>query len=995
MSSVGSAFALALAAVAGAWPSAAGSADSAKADPPGIANAGSHWAFQPLKPTDPPRPAGLQSPQRAANPIDAFILRDLEAKGLSPNSPATQRDLIRRAYLDLVGLPPPPEAVEAFVADSRSDAWERLVDELLASPRYGERWAQHWLDVVRYADTHGFEVNTERPNAWPYRDYVIRAFNSDTPYDRFVREQLAGDAFGEDAALGFLVTAAALLPGQIGADDVSKRLARQDELSEIVANVGQAFLGLSVGCARCHDHKFDPIPQRDYYSMQAFFAGIEYGDRPIRTAATEARRRESETLKGRLADVALSLSRFEPIAQLPSIPRSETNARTNTLSFAPIEARHVRFTIHDANLHPTLGLIEPCVDEFEIFSADEPARNVALASEGAKVAASGSRTSDRHRLEHINDGRYGNSRSWMSDEAGRGWVEFELPRSVRIGRVAWSRDREGEFADRLPTAYTLEAGPDLEHMTRLSFVPPMRAPVNPRATIDRFAPATTKKLRFTINACTSLEPCIDEMEILTSGVVARNVALATAGTKVAASGSQTNSERHRLEHVNDGRYGNERSWISNEPGRGWLEFTFNHPETIDRVVWGRDREEKYSDRLPTDYLIEVSDESGGWRAVAGSGDRRKRGDGDKRPPAVLLAGLGAEEAKAAAELVAEQRALEKRIAALGSGPMVFAGTSKTPEITRLLHRGDPEQPRELAAPAALSALASMSLPAQTPEQERRIALASWIASADNPLTARVLVNRIWQGHFGVGLVETSSDFGRNGARPSHPELLDWLAGEFIRSGWSIKRMHRLILASTTFRQSSQIHAAAQAIDRDDRLLWRFPARRMEAEEIRDSMLAVSGRLNPRMGGRGFDLFKSRGGLDGFPPVEGFDEEGLRRMVYAHKVRMERDVVFGAFDCPDAGQSAPRRRQSTTPIQALNLFNSRFTLSEAEAFASRAKRESRPGATHDEWIERAYQIALGRKPDSTELKSARLVAQEHGLSTVCRVLLNSSEFLFIP
>ena len=221
---------------------------------------------------------------------------------------------------------------------------------------------------------------------------------------------------------------------------------------------------------------------------------------------------------------------------------------------------------------------------------------------------------------------------------------------------------------------------------------------------------------------------------------------------------------------------------------------------------------------------------------------------------------------------------------------------------------------------------------ETAEQDRRKALADWIASPQNPLTARVMVNRIWQWHFGTGLVETPNDFGRNGVKPSHPELLDWLAQEFIRSGWSIKHMHRLIVLSATYRQSTQHNADAAAIDADVRLLWRYPSRRLEAESIRDCMLAVSGRLNLKMGGRGFDLFNQRGGLSGFTPIESFSGEGLRRMIYAHKVRRERDAVFGAFDCPDAGQSTARRIESTTPIQALNLFNSRFTIEQAEAFA---------------------------------------------------------------
>ncbi|MSU60232.1 MAG: DUF1549 domain-containing protein, partial [Pedosphaera sp.] len=272
-----------------------------------------HWSFKPR--TAPARPV-TRNKTWARQEIDYFILARLEQAGLKPSPEADRVTWLRRVSFDLVGLPPTPEKVTAFVQDPRPDAYERVVEELLESPRYGERWAQHWLDVVRYADTHGFEVNTERPNAWPYRDYVIAAFHRDTPYDQFIREQLAGDALDQDVATGFLVTASVLLPGQIGADDVSKRLARQDSLDEIVNNVGQTFLGLSVGCARCHDHKFDPITARDYYSMQAFFAGVGYGDRPIRNSRTDgAREKETAEIGAQIALLKKRLEAAPPIAR--------------------------------------------------------------------------------------------------------------------------------------------------------------------------------------------------------------------------------------------------------------------------------------------------------------------------------------------------------------------------------------------------------------------------------------------------------------------------------------------------------------------------------------------------------------------------------------------------------------------------------------------------------------------------------------------------------
>lgn len=814
-----------------------------------------HWSFQPIAPAATP---DVSNPAWARTVIDRFVLSELEQHGLKPSAPADLRTLLRRASFDLTGLPPSPEEVEAFVADDSPEAFARVVDRLLASPRYGERWAQHWLDVVRYADTDGFEVNTERKNAWPYRDYVIRALNQDTPYDRFIREQLAGDAMGEDAATGFMVTAAALLPGQIGQDEASKRLARQDALSEIVGNTGQVFLGLSVGCARCHNHKFDPIPQRDYYSMQAFFSGVEYGERPWRTPEAEARRRQFEALQPRIAEVKRALARFEPLARV-----SEGSQATN-----------------------------------------DPAASA-------------------------------------------------------------------------------------------SFAQPLRPAVDPRETVDRFAPVLTKKLKFSIFACTTLEPCLDELEVYTTGPAPRNVALVTAGTKATASSTLPDSPIHRLEHIHDGRYGNSRSWISHETGRGWVELEFAQPESIDRVVWGRDREGKFSDRLATEYRIEAANTAGEWQTVASSQDRRKYAPGDKAPQDFSTFGLGASETIEAKRLWKEKESLEAQSASLAGGQMVYAGKFNKPEATHVLRRGDPEQPRDPVTPAVLSTLGSLALPLESGDQDRRLALASWIASPKNPLTARVMVNRIWQGHFGAGLVETASDFGVNGSRPSHPALLDWLAAEFIRSGWSVKKMHRLIVTSATYAQSSRIERRAQALDAHVRLLWRFPSRRLEAEAIRDAMLAVSGHLNLPMGGPGFNFFKSRGGLNGFPPVESFSGEGWRRMAYAHKVRMEREAVFGAFDCPDAGQSTPRRRQSTTPIQALNLFNSRFTLDEAAAFARRVQEETGNGADVVKRIDRAYALALGRNPEPDEVREAESAVREHGLPMLCRVLFNSNEFLYLP
>tara|TARA_B110000881_G_scaffold6633_1_gene5170 strand:- start:3099 stop:5831 length:2733 start_codon:yes stop_codon:yes gene_type:complete len=779
-----------------------------------------HWSFKPLALFDSERN------------IDFFVKEKLVANGLLMSPSADRLTWLRRVFFDLIGLPPTPEQVAAFLIDTDPTAHERVVDQLLSSPRYGERWAQHWLDVVRYADTHGFEVNTPRSNAWPYRDYVIEAFNNDTPFDQFIREQLAGDQFGKDPATGFLVTAARLLPGQIGADAASKRLARQDELGEIVINTSEAFLGLSVGCARCHNHKFDAILAKDYYSMQAFFAGVSYGDRTIQSPESQTLRKEAEELKSRVREIDRAVAGLGPLAK-SGVIRPPVSALLNVERFTSVKARKVRFTIKKTNQY------EPCLDELEVF------------------------------------------------------------------------DLEGN-----------------------------------------------------------------------------NIALSSSAVVRSASGSKVEANRHQLEFINDGEFGNERSWMCSETS-GWVMLEFPSEQTIERIAWARDRNGKYSDRLAVEYVIEVANDSSDWQVVADSTDRRL---GDGKVKADFTA-LDPEQQGETNSLLEEKKGIESRLAELSRAQTVFGGIFGKPEPMFLLNRGDAEQPKEEVAPAVLSAFGDITLTKDAPDAERRLALANWIATSENPLTARVAVNRIWQGHFGIGLVETANDFGRVGAAPSHPKLLDWLAAEFIRSGWSVKHLHRLIVLSETYRQSEQINAVAQAKDAVVRLLWRFPSRRLEAESIRDAMLSVSGRLDLKIGGPGFDLFTSRGGLSGFPPITKFKGDGLRRMIYAHKIRMEPDSIFGAFDCPDAGQSVSRRRQSTTPIQALNLFNSQFTIDESKAFAQRVR--DKVGQEVDAQITYAYELAYGRSPDPDELVDTRSVVRQHGLSTLCRAIFNSSEFLFIP
>lgn len=937
-----------------------------------------HWSFKPVR-----------SEFHSAS-IDEYIEAELSKHQLSFSESASRQVWLRRVTFDLIGLPPTPEEIEDFLNDHSDRAFEKVVDRLLDSPRYGERWAQHWLDVVRFADTHGFEVNTERPNAWPYRDYVIRSFNDDTPYDQFVKEQIVGDMLGADAATGFLVTASVLLPGQIGKDEPSMRLARQDALDEIVNNISQTFLGLSVGCARCHDHKFDPITAKDYYAMQAFVAGVEYEDREIEKERDYKTEQQIKRLSQQIQEIDEQLLELTPLAR-PESQQEWTNATENIESFEPTHAKFIRFTIHNSNLHPTLGLIEPCIDEFEIYADSDRKTNLALASAGTKVTASGSRTSAAHRLEHVNDGKLGNPHSWMSDSPGTGWLLFELPEKMTISQVFWSRDRLGEFTDRLPTGFTLEVGLRKDDLKPVRYVLPPRGIVQAAGpNVDRFSPIRTSQIRFEITTTNSLEPCIDEIEVFNSA--GQNVALSESGTTARTSGDIIVADRHDPSFLNDGRYGNSRSWLGNQPGVGWIELTFESEQEIEQVRWSRDRLAEYDDRLATAYRIQVK-QGGKWITVADSTDRLSYVEGLTQVPISTRIGLSDEEKESIDDLHSQRDALLKQKETLTTPPLMFAGRFRQPDQIYLLNRGDPEQPGKEVSPAVIEALGDLSLVANSPEQDRRQTLAEWIASSDNPLTARVIVNRVWQGHFGSGLVNTPSDFGRNGAKPSHPELLDFLAKQFAEQGWSIKSLHRMVVLSKTYRQSSQSNLDGSQVDADVRYLWRFPSRRLDAETIRDSMLSVSGLLNERMYGRGFNLFDKRGGLTGFEPVQKLSSENQRRMIYAHKVRRETDSVFGAFDCPDAGQSTALRRTSTTPIQALNLFNSWFTISVSEAFAQRVEKEA--GTQVDAQINRAFQLSLGRAPDDDELNEIRPVVAKHGLPVLCRVLFNCNEFVMQP
>ncbi len=789
------------------------------------------WALAPVRSVAPP---AVDDAGWSRNDIDRFVFARLRTAGLSPSPAADRLTLVRRMYLVLHGLPPTPTEVAEFVADGAPDAYERLVDRVLASPRYGERQATHWLDIVHFAETSGFETNTARPRAWPYRDWVIDAFNADLPYPAFIRAQLAGDADGDDAATGFLV--AGPYDEVKSPDPVLTATQRHEEIRDIVNTATTAFLGLTVACATCHDHKFDPIPQRDFYALKAIFAGVAHGERELRGADAAAREAQRERVRGRLVAVRAAMDEHEP-----------------------------------------------------------------LASPGT--------------------------------EGGMG----------------------------------------------------RRSSLDAQRNVDRFAPVAARIVRFTVLATNGAEPCLDELEVYAAGNAARNVALASAGGVATASSVYPDNPRHRLEHIHDGWCGNDHSWISREVGGGWVQIELKEPVVVDRVVWGRDREARYADRLATAYRIEVGDAQDALRVVADASDRRPIGEAAPEG--------GADVPPALASLRTELAALQARLVELAP-QRAYAGTFAEPRPTRLLARGDPMVERAEVAPGALTAVAlPLDLPRRSNEQARRLAFARWLGDSANPLPARVMVNRIWQHVFGEGLVSTPSDFGAMGARPSHPDLLDHMATRFMADGWSTKRLLRALLLSSTFRQDSCPRPAALRVDAGNRLLWRFAPRRLEAEVIHDAILLTSGALDLRMGGPGTSAFVPNDSyVRVYEPKTEFGPADWRRMVYQTKVRMVQEPVFGAFDCPDAGQVASRRQRSTTPLQALSLFNSGFVVQQADLFAGRLQTEA-PGGV-PEAVERAFVLALGRPPTTAESAASMQLAEVHGLAQVCRALFNANEFVFV-
>jgi mono/diheme cytochrome c family protein len=843
------------------------------------------WSLQPLsRPAVPRLPAGGW----ARNPIDAFILDKLRQRHLEPAPEADRLTYLRRAKFDLLGLPPTPREIDAFVADRSPQAYEKLIDRLLASPHYGERWGRHWLDVARFGESDGFENDKLREHAWPYRDYVIDSFNRDRPYPQFVKEQLAGDVLRPRTRAGLIATGF-LVAGpwdeiqNVGKSQLERMRTHEEQMEELIGAVGQTFLGMTVNCARCHDHKFDPIPQSDYYRLKAVFDGVDHGNRPLLTPAEQ---------------------------------------RAQELARAPARAR--------------VGRLKADLQE------------LARAAPGDAVVG-------KVEARTLGEGRFG--KALDARVAGAVAQPREVYHQPPLTVECWARLDDKAGFNVLVANHPKESA---EHWEIYSYAGSGVFSVY----LPGYAPA----------------------EVL-SGV------------------DVTDGKWHYLAMTFDGR--RVRLYVDARLVRdaavkrqrtggpaGPLYFGGYPPQKIgcagllDEVRISRGL--RPVDRVPAGPFRSDDQTVGLWHFDAVEGNRLP--DSARTLSAAAREKLNRQQAA----LVAELRQQESKLTA-AAGPLVYAGVRRQPGPTFVLLRGEVTKPGSQVAAGGLSPVrnlpANLGLPEGAPEGQRRLRFAEWVAHPDNPLTARVMVNRIWQYHLGRGLVETPSDLGWHGGVPSHPELLDWLARQFMAGGWSVKQMHRLIMLSAAYRQSSRWNARAARFDSDNRLLWRFTPRPLEAESVRDAMLTVSGELNPRLGGPSFRPFTVTVFNTYFYHL--FDRgtpEFNRRTVYRINVNTAKSPLLDALDCPAPSITMPRRRSTTTALQALALMNDSFVQRQAERFAARV--QQRTSGKRTAQVTLAYRLALGRPPDAEELAAMAQLVRKHGLASACWVLLNASEFLYL-
>ncbi|MEX0717347.1 MAG: PSD1 and planctomycete cytochrome C domain-containing protein [Planctomycetaceae bacterium] len=809
------------------------------------------WAFRTVRRPEPP---AVEDESWPRNEIDFFVLSKLEAHGLSPSPEADRRTLIRRLHFDLIGLPPTPEEVDAFIADESPDAYERLVERLLDSPHYGERWARHWLDVVRFGESQGFQRNWLRSEAWKYRDWVILALNDDMPYDEFVRRQIAGDVLLPDdpaavVATGYLVAGPYNLEGDELGSDLMRRQFREEELADNVATLGQTFLGLTIHCARCHDHKFAPIAQREYYQVASALATFRHNHGlprdveglPDDSAERRALRVKMEPLRAKMRAIE---------GDFPAILLREAETRRHeAIEHARAEFRD-RQTEYDA-----------AVESAGVRYLD--------ADTGLPVAEPNS------------------ERTWWIGVLRAGW-----PLAAAVGVVL------------------------------LFPLPPVRRLVRRVA-----------------------RPVHVAVLLLVLGVV---------GTVRAAIAPATS------------------------------------PETADSAI--------VAEAIVTNEVNQAQ-RARAYAEIALRNLTRSRASVD---PGEILEGLPFESRDEYRGLIHELSKLEMREALLAGGATYAVVPDQPLDPLRVLEQGDVLRPADEVVPSGVAALGietgDFGLPADAADSDRRIALARWITDSENPLTDRVLVNRVWTRHFGRGFVALPSDFGIASGEPTHPELLDFLVQSFRANGKRPKALHRMIVTSAAYRQESRRRPQATAIDPENRFVWRHSPARHEAETLRDAVLSVSGALDLRMGGPGYRDFEWKphhpvdAVFDVYEPIDPFGGKYNRRSIYRTLVRSANNALLSVFDCADPSISTPARAVTTTPLQALSLLNNPFMEQAAERFAERLEHEA--GRDSSAQVERAYRLALLRLPEDGELAASAEHVARYGLAEFCLLLFNCNEFLYV-
>ena len=845
-----------------------------------------HWAFRPLRRPEPPVVAG------GSSPIDAFVCAGLHRQDLPVPSAADKQTLLRRATYGVTGLPPTEQERRDFLADDSPDAWEQVVDRLLASPHYGEQWGRHWLDLVRYADTNSFERDDDKPHAWRYRDYVIRSFNADKPYDEFVIEQLAGDE-AESPTTDQLIATGYYRLGIWDDEPADALQARYDWLDDIVSTTGQTFLGLTVGCARCHDHKIDPITQRDYYALLAFVHNVT----PMggRTMATE-------NIERPLFADALARQRYDD-----AVADLATRRRDAQLAVTAIEER--------------------------FRTAWETTR---------QTTVTGGDLDD---------------------------LEF------RFYRDAWTM--LPEFDGLKPEDTGLVTG----NLFDISVAPSLRP--------DNFGYVFTGFLK--VPAAGDYTFVLDSDDGSRLTIDGRAVLLYDG---IHGQGSP----RSATIHLPAGRLPIRLDYFQGIHGKGLS------------VSWS-------GAAFASRRLSAIPKKGKGQRAETGLDFAEAiRVDGEQ---------ILGKEGKRAYD--AKKQALEKltkKKVPVDKALVVTEHGATVPD-TFVFFRGNPhaeptpENRVEPAIPAVFQQPSAAILPAPDGRSSgRRTALAHWIASPTNPLTSRVIVNRVWQHHFGRGLVRSTSNFGLMGDPPTHPELLDWLASDLVAGGWRLKRLHKEILMSDAYRATSAAVPQGLAKDPLNDALWRFDMRRLAAEELRDSIHVASGEFNPKMFGPGVYPAIPKGVMAGQSvPGKGWGssppEEQARRSIYAHLKRSLVTPILADFDVADTDTTCPVRFTTTQPTQALGMMNGEFLQRQAREFADRVRREvaavrQLPAPTADDdtaaLVRRAVEIALVRPATDDEvargvalvdrLEDTDGVGPSRSFELYCLMVLNLNEFCYL-